>query len=95
MASPYLLASIGATLVAWIFLWADTKLFEVEKSKMTYVKTAVMVSFIVSAIIYFMGGTRLTVGGGADIPPVVSAAATSGAIKMYGGQPIIGGMPTF
>ena len=94
MSSPYLIASVGATIVAWILLWADSKLFETEKSKLTYVKTAIMVSFIVCFIIYFMGGRRLQLGGSppVDVPAVLS---TGGAIKMVGGQPIIGGVPNF
>lgn len=63
------IVAIIASLVTWLFMYIDARLFDTPRSKFTYFKNMVLVSCISVAIVYFMGGgltvSKFQVGGGA------------------------------
>ncbi len=50
----YLLISLGISIATTLFLYIDSRLFDKPKTRMTYVKTAVMTNIITFATIYIL-----------------------------------------
>lgn len=88
------LVSVLAGLVTWVFMYLDARLFDTPKSKFTYFKGIVFVAAVAGLTVYFMGPSRVQVGGlGGLGGPALQHAGTTLVSGI--GEEILTGMPNF
>lgn len=70
------ITAIVSALVAWAFMYLDSRLFDTPKSKFTYFKGMAFSAALGATIVYFMGSPRISasqLGGGAAAAAGVAA----------------------
>jgi hypothetical protein len=62
------ITAIVSSLVTWVFMYIDARLFDTPKSKLAYFKGMSFVAALSATIVYFMGSPSLPQVGGSVGP---------------------------
>lgn len=76
------ITAVVSALVAWGFMYIDSRLFDSPKSKFTYFKGMAFSAALGATIVYFMGSPRMSSSqlGGAMVPMAPMAPMTGMAV---------------
>lgn len=93
MNKSVIITALVSSLITWIFMYLDARLFDTPKTKLAYFKGMSFVAALSATIVYFMGSPSIPqIGGNApmNIPVNQSTALVQGL-----NQEIFTGMPSF
>lgn len=89
MVSSPIIAGFVTAMLAWIFMYLDTRILDNPKSKTTYAKNMLLVGSLTALVVYVMGSS-------ATLPVASAVPASLATINGSGiNEEILTGIPDF
>ena len=90
MASSPIIAGFVTAMLAWIFMYLDTRILDNPKSKTTYAKNMLMVGSLTALVVYVMGSSASLPAYAASVPASLATINGTGI-----NEEILTGIPDF
>ena len=85
---PLFLVALLASVFTFVTMYIDGRLFDVKRSKATYMKNMALVALVSCAAVYFFSQVPSLAPGG-------STVSNLGAVRFVDGEQILTGLPNF